>query len=487
VSTASDKDTKNNEQQVNRLGTAKVTKLMTEFAIPAIIGLVVNGLYNIVDSIFLGHALGEVGLSTATAAMPIMIFSMAMGMLIGAGGNALAALKLGEGKHGETERVLSVSFTLILIFAVVITILVNLFMDQVLYITGLNESMEIWEPSHMFIRIISFGFILQFFGMGFNNFMRTAGDPNRALYTMVIGTVVCIVLNFLFVMVLGWGIAGSAWATVIGQGVSAVLVFWYFVLSPKAPFKIRWSLMPLTKRLVLNILSLGSASFVLQISNAVINVLLNHQLIELGAMTDIGSQGALAAIGVVQRIAMFTFFPIMGVAIACQPMFGYNYGARNYQRVKTIFKVGFVWVAIIGVFFWLMVHIFPSQIVYIFGVSDNSLNDFTIIVLQVQMFLIPLVGLQLMAANYYQSTGQPLKCMFLSLTRQLLYLIPLLYLLPHFITFIGTFFGLQLGPLDGVYYSYPVADALSGVTATLFMLVEFRRLNVKIAKQSSRS
>jgi Na+-driven multidrug efflux pump len=300
---------------------------------------------------------------------------------------------------------------------------------------------------------------------------------------MVVGTLVCVAFNYLFVMVFGWGVAGSAWATVIGQGVSALLVFYYFVFSPKAPFKIRWYMMRLQARLVRSILSLGSASFVLQVSAAVLHFILNNQLGVLGDASTVGSQGAIAAIGVVQRIAMFAFFPILGVAIACQPMFGYNYGARNHKRVKSIFKVGFIWVIIIGLFFWLLIHIFPSQIVYVFGVADASLNNFTIAVLKVQVFFMPLVGLQVMVANYFQSTGQPMKSMFVSLTRQLLYLIPLLYILPYIITYFGSIFGLQLEPLDGVYYAYPVADILSVLTAFLFMAFEFRRLNAKIAEQ----
>ena len=172
---------------------------------------------------------------------------------------------------------------------------------------------------------------------------------------------------------------------------------------------------------------------------------------------------------------MFTFFPLLGVAIAAQPIFGFNYGAKNYQRVKDTFKVAMIWVMAIGISFWILVHLFPRQIVNIFGI-EPFLLDFTVKALQVQLFLIPLMGLQIIASHYFQSSGQPFKSMFLSLTRQLLYLIPLIFAMPYVITS----FGPDFIPLDGIYYAYPIADALSVVTAVVFLFFEFRKLDAKI-------
>jgi putative MATE family efflux protein len=335
------------------------------------------------------------------------------------------------------------------------------------------------EPTRLFLTIIGGGMILQFIGMGFNNFIRTAGDPNRALYTMVAGTIACIVLNFLFVVVLGWGIAGSAWATVIGQGLSAVLVLWYFIFSDKAPFRLHYRYLGLRWQHIKGILALGSAPFVLQIANALINFFLNNQLKILGAEHIIAADGALAAIGVVGRVAMFAFFPILGVAIAAQPLFGYNYGAHNYARVKTTFRITVIWVTVIGLFFWALIHLIPEPIVMLFGITDDLLT-FTTGALKVQMFLMPLVGIQVVATQYFQSSGQPLKAMFLSLTRQVLFLIPLIYLLPAVITHIFPL----LAPLDGLYYAYPVADALSVITCTIFIVFELLRQNRKIMEQT---
>jgi putative MATE family efflux protein len=451
---------------------------MLEFAIPSIIGLVVNGLYNIIDSIFMGHGIGPIGLATATIAMPIMVVGMAISMLIGAGGNALIALRLGAGRHDEAERVMGNTFTLTLVVTIIVTAGIFVFMDPLLAISGATA--ETWESARTFLSIITGGMVFQFFGMALNHFIRTAGDPNRALYTMVAGTITCIVLNYLFVMVLHWGIAGSAWATVIGQAVTAVLVLWYFIFSKKAPFKIRRGCLGLRSNVVKSILALGSAPFVMQIANALISFLLNNQLVGLGADHIIGSDGALAAIGVVGRVAMFTFFPIMGVAMAAQPLFGYNYGAKNYARVKTTFKIALIWIIVIGVLFWALVHLIPNQIVNIFGIKDD-LQHFTVTALKVQLFMLPLVGFQVLVGNYFQSSGQPLKSMFLSSTRQILYLIPLIYLLPLFISSVNP----ALTPLDGLYYAYPVSDVFSIITCAILMAIELRKLNARIKEQKT--
>ncbi|MDR2197815.1 MAG: MATE family efflux transporter [Coriobacteriales bacterium] len=459
-----------NFAKVERLGKARISRLVLEFSIPSIIGLVVNGLYNIISAVFLGWADGQAGLAVATIAMPTMIFSMAVSILIGAGGNAVLALRLGEGKHEIAERILGNAFILTIVASVLCTAFVCIFTDQVLVISGATP--EIWEVSRDFIRILAIGFFLQFFGLGFNNFIRTAGDPNRALYTMVAGTVVCIILSYFFVMVFQWGVAGMGWATVIGQAVSAVLVFWYFAFSKKAPFKLRISEFRLQMPLVRSILALGSAPFALQLANAIVNFFINNQLVAYGALHVIGSQGALASIGVVVRIALFAFFPVLGVATAVQPIFGFNYGARNFDRVKATFKAAFAWVVAIGIFFWVIVHAMPEPLVDIFGVKSD-LREFTIFALKVQVFMLPVMGLQVVSANYFQSSGQPIKAMFLTLTRQILYLIPLLYLLPLVIRASGVF---GLNPLDGVYFAYPVADFLSIITAAIMMIVEWRRL-----------
>ncbi|MCL2751048.1 MAG: MATE family efflux transporter [Coriobacteriia bacterium] len=458
------------EDKVDRMGTAKLGKLIVEFAIPAIISMVVNGSYNVLASIFLGLKLGEVGLATVTVATPVMTMALAIAVLVGAGGNALAAIKLGEGKRQTAERVMSNTFILSVALAIISTTVILIFLDPILIFSGATEALM--EPSRIFVAITAAGFIFQFTGMGFNNFMRTAGNPRGALYTVTAGISTSIVLSFLFVMVFDWGVTGSALATIIGMMVLAVLVLHYFTRSKKSPFKLRLSLMKPSARLMANICVLGSAGFFLQSAAVVINLLLNNQLVYYGALDPIGAEGALAAVGVMSRIAMFAFFPILGISVAIQPLLGYNYGARHYQRVKRTFLIALVWAVAFGIFFWLLVHIFPTPIVGAFGV-EAELHQFTIRAIQIMMMLMPLIGLQILAAGYFQATGQPIKSMFVSLTRQLLFLIPLLLLLPIAVEHITT----AISPLQSIAYAFPIADVLSIITAGTMMLIEWRRLS----------
>jgi Na+-driven multidrug efflux pump len=230
------------------------------------------------------------------------------------------------------------------------------------------------------------------------------------------------------------------------------------------------------------ILALGSSGFVLQGANALVNFFLNNQINALGALSSIGADGALAALGVVGRISLFIFFPILGVSMAVQPLFGYNYGARNFVRVKKIFNVSLLWAAVLGFAAWVLIHLFPEPMVALFNIQGDLLA-FTVNALKVQVFLIPLVGLHVLATNYFQASGQPLKAMFLSLTRQVLFLIPLIYLLPLAIT--NYLPGFEA--LDGLYYAFPVSDGLAILTCLFFIVFEFKKLNKAIREQDRES
>ncbi|MDR2197251.1 MAG: MATE family efflux transporter [Coriobacteriales bacterium] len=474
-----DEQMRRNEERMNRLGTASIPRLILEFSIPSIIGLVVNGLYNFIDTIFLGHGVGAAGIAVGTVAMPFMVIGMAISLLVGQGGNALAALRLGEGKREEAERILGNTFTLCIIFCVISMALLFGFLDPILVISGATP--DIWDHSKNFMMILGAGFIFQFLGMAFNNFIRTAGDPNRALWTMVAGTLACIVFNWLFVLVFQWGVEGSALATIIGQALSCVLVMWFFVFSKRSPLKLHRNTLRLNLPLSRAILALGTAPFILQLTQAANAFVLNNLLVKYGMLaTDIGASGALAAFGVVGRVGMFIFFPILGVAMAVQPIFGFNFGARKYERVRTTFIQSFVWVMVIGVFFWALVELFPAPIINIFGIEEY-LVDFSVLGLRVQMFMMPIMGLQLVATSYFQSTGQPGKSTILALTRSVLYLTPLLFLAPVVMPML--FPGVT--PLAALYYSYPLSDLLSVATAAWLMVIEARKVKQWIAERDA--
>ena len=243
------------------MGTGSIPKLVVEFAIPAILGMVVNGAYNLIDSVFLGHGAGEMGLSAITVASPTMTIFLALAMLIGAGGNALCALRLGEGKHDEAEHILGNTATLGVIVSVALAVLAHIpfVVEPLLDLSSATEAVRPYARE--FIQIISLGCVFQVVGMGLNNFIRTTGAPNRALVTMLIGAIGCTIFNAIFVLWFGWGVVGSAWATVCGQAVSCATVIWYFTKTPGVPLRLRRRYFPVKAKLTRSILSLGAASF----------------------------------------------------------------------------------------------------------------------------------------------------------------------------------------------------------------------------------
>lgn len=473
VATKSDgqkKDKPEGHARTLRMGTQSVPKLLLEFAIPSIAGMLINSAYNVISAIFLGQAMGATGLAVTTAAFPLTMLFMALAMLVGNGGNALAALRLGQGMHGEAERVLGNTFSMAVILSVFLAVFATIPPCMELLLSVSSTTADIHDLTRNYVWILSVGVIFQIIGMGINNFIRTAGAPNRALATMVIGAVSCIFFSWLFVMVLGWGVEGSALATVVGQAISCVSVLWYFLMTPGVPMKLRRSCLALKASLVKEILALGLASFCIQMAACVCNLLVNYQLVRFGSLSAVGAENALAAIGVVNRCAGLSFMPIIGVATAAQPLIGYNYGAGLIGRVRQTLGYAILYASLVGVVMWAIVHIWPNEIVMVFGVSPEYL-DLTVFALQVQMLLIPLIGVQVIVSNYFQSTGQPVKSIVLSLTRQVIYLIPSLLLLPVVIPLI-----LPVDALYSLFLAWPTADGLAVITSAIFLLFELRRL-----------
>ncbi len=459
-------------ERLARMGTAPIPKLLVEFAVPSVVGMVVNGSYNLIDSIFLGNAVGEIGLSVVTVANPIMIVFMALAMLIGNGGNALAALRLGAGDRDAAERALGNVLSLSIAMAVVVAVvaLSPAFLDWLL--TASSATDEVRPQARVFIQILCFGFVFQCVGMGANNFIRTAGAPARALGTMVIGLVAATAFNFLFVIVLGWGVAGSAIATIAGTACSAVAVLWYFLVTPDVPLRIRARCLRPELRVVGTILAFGFPSFAVQAGMAAVNFVLNFQLVAYGAASPIGAEDALAAIGVLNRIGMFTVMPLIGIAVALQPLLGYNYGARKIGRVRKTLWLGIAAATGFGVVEWGAIMLFPEQIVAAFSITHPGLVEFTVFALRVQFVMLPFVGFQIVGSNYFQATGQPAKSIFLTLTRQILFLVPLLLVLPGVLPRIAP----GLTGLDALYFAAPISDFLAIFTVAVFIAWEMRRL-----------
>lgn len=438
------------------LGEEKISALLWKFSLPAITGMVANALYNVVDSIFVGHGVGEIGLAAVTIAFPIMIILMGFGMLVGVGASAVVSLRLGEHKQQEAEKILGNAFSLAMILSVTLTIGILLFLDPILISLGAEEA--VLPYAREFTRIILSGSIFMYIGFGLNSIVRAEGNPKTAMATILISAVLNILLNPLFIFVFHMGIGGSAWATVISQGVSAIWILVYFV-SKKSLLALRLPNLVLDKKIVLSIFKIGMSPFLMQIAASVVTVLFNFSLLRYGG------ELAVASVGVINRIAMLMLMPIFGLSQGLQPIIGYNYGAKNYARVIKALKLAIYGATIFSTLGFLVTQIFDEAIIRLF--NDNpELIRMGAHGMRIQLSMLFIIGFQIIGATYFQAVGKAGYSIVLSLSRQVIILIPLVLVLPGI-------FG-----LNGAWLASPIADLLSAILTGLFLMKEIRKLGV---------
>lgn len=438
-----------------RLGHEGVGRLLVSFSIPAIVGMMVQALYNIVDRIFIGNGVGSLGLAGITVSFPIMLIGMAFGMLIGVGGGAVLSISLGEGKKDYAQRVLNVSVFLSIAISVALVIGGYAFLDPLLSFLGASEAVLPYARTYM--RIILLGVIPNSLGFGLNGFIRAEGSPRTAMVTMLIGAILNTVLDPLFIFVFDMGIAGAAWATIISQTLSAVWVLAYY-LGPRSHLKLRLGEMRPRADIVIRIAAIGSAPFAMQLASSALNAILNMQL------KTYGGDLAISAMGVIYSFVMLILMPIFGLNQGAQPIIGYNYGARNRERVVKATELAILVASVITTLGWLATRIFPAAIMAAFSAKDAELIALGSRAMRIFFALFPIVGFQIVASSFFQAIGKPRQAMVLSLSRQVLFLIPLLVILPRF------------AGLQGVFMASPIADVLSAAVTGTFFWLELRRM-----------
>lgn len=449
-----------------QLGEVKVSKLLLKFSIPAIIGMLVNAIYNIVDRIYIGNGVGSLGIGGITVGFPVMIINMAVSMLIGFGANAIISIRLGQNRRDEAEEIMGNAFVLFVGSALIITVLGLTFLNPLLRIFGATDTLLPYARQYM--SIILLGNIFMTLSFGMNNFIRAEGNPQIAMKTMLIGAITNIILDPIFIFVFNWGMQGAALATILSQSVSMVWVLYYFfggkslLKIHSKNFKLRWDI-------VRTIAALGFPPFAMQLANSIQNVVMNQSLITYGGDT------ALSAMGVTMSIMMLIFMPMIGINQGSQPIIGFNYGAQKYDRVKETLKLAImacVGIAMIG---WVATRLWPAQLITIFNRSDAELIEIGTMQMRIALSVFPLIGFQMVGSNYFQAVGKARQSSFLSLSRQFFFLIPMLLILPRF-----------LG-LAGVYAAMPVSDILAVTVTGIFLFHEVRHLDdshaSKVAQQ----
>ncbi len=441
----------------DKLGTEKLSKLIWDYSVPSIIGTVVMSVYNIVDRIFIGQGVGALAISGLTLTFPFMILLMACGMLIGAGSASRISFTMGEKNLVKSEKILGNAMTLTFIISGGVSIITFIFMNDILQLFGGTEATIGYARDYM--QIIVPASMLSAINFGFNNIMRASGFPRKAMYTMLIGAVVNIILDALFILVFKWGIQGAAIATVISYLISSAWVLNHFRL-PESPIHFRKSNFKLKKDIVWSILSIGFSPFSMQLATSLVVILINSTLLAYGGDLAIG------AYGITNSLVILVIMIVLGSNQGTQPIVGYNFGAKQYDRVFKTLKISAIFATILTTIGFLLGKFFSVVSVSMFT-ADEELIAISANALRIVITMFPMVGFQIVMSNFFQSIGKAKISIFLSLTRQFIFLIPSILILP------------RIWGLDGAWAAMPVSDALSGVVAiaTYYLFYKnFKRL-----------
>lgn len=442
--------------RTKQLGEESTGKLLWKFSLPATVGMVINSIYNIIDRIYIGNSsdLGTLGLAGITIGFPIMMIMMAMALLVGVGGATLFSIRLGEDNPEAAEKILGNSFTLLLISATLFTLSGIIFLDPLLQLFG--ASAEVLPYAKEYMSIVLCGAVFQGISMGGNNFIRADGSPKIAMISMFLGAGFNIVFDPVFIYGFHWGMTGAALATVGGQILTTIWVMIYF-RGKRSSRKLHFKNMRLDRKLSGLIMATGIPAFLTQLANSTLNIVLNKNLAIYGG--DI----AISGMGIINSLQTFMLMPIFGINQGAQPIIGFNYGAKKPQRVLSTLKGAIIAASVVSLFGYTLTRLFPVQLIAMFNRS-SALMNFGSKALMIWFFCLPVVGFQVVSARYFQAIGKVRPAVFLTLTRQVIFLLPLLIVLPRF-------YG-----LNGILYTAPVADALSSVVTGIWMFVELKHL-----------
>ncbi len=446
-----------------RLGEESIPRLLLTFSAPAIVGMLAQALYNIVDRIFVGQAIGPDGIAGATVAFPFMLILLACGMLVGFGSAASISIRLGQRKKDDAERVLGNAIVLLLGLSCLMTVVGVVWLDPLLRLFG--SSAKILPFARDYMGILAMGAVFQIVSFGLNAMIRGEGNPRMAMTTMLIGALTNTILDPIFLFGFGWGMRGAAAATVIAQIVATLWVLRYF-LRGKSLLKFRAKNLRLRRATCLTIIAIGSPMFSMQIASSMLNAIMNNQLHKYGG--DL----AISAMGIVYAVTLFIVMPVFGINQGAQPIIGYNHGAGKPDRVKKTLLMAMLGATGITVAGFIVVMLFPSQVVGLFHREDDELLRMGTHALRICLMMLPLIGFQIVGASYFQAVGKPKHAMFLGLSRQILLLVPAVLILPRFFD------------LDGLWAAIPAADLGSCLLTGTWLLVEVRHLREKHAREN---
>ena len=441
------------------LGTESIGKLLMQYAVPAIIAMTASSLYNMVDSIFIGHGVGTMALSALALTFPLMNLGAAFGALVGVGAATLISVKLGQKDYDTAQRVLGNVFVLNILLGLAFTVIVFPFLNPILYFFGGSD--ETVEYARQFMEIILLGNVVTHLYLGLNAVLRASGHPKQAMYATIATVAINTILAPIFIFMFDWGIRGAAIATVSAQ---VIALLWQLKQFNNANelLHFRRGIFRLKRKIVFDSLAIGMSPFLMNLAACLIVILINQGLKKYGGDLAIG------AFGIVNRLVFIVVMIVMGLNQGMQPIAGYNFGAKLYDRVNKVLKLTIIYATCVTTFGFLVGMLAPNLVVGIFT-SDAELTELSATGLRITVMFFPIIGFQMVISNFFQSIGMAGKAIFLSLTRQMLILLPCLLILPHF-------FGVA-----GVWYSMPVSDLLASLIALVMLVYQFRKFKTAAA------
>ena len=448
------------QTQQNPLGYKSIPGLLRSFAIPSIIATLVSSLYNIVDQVFIGQGVGYLGNAATNVSYPLTTICLALSLLIGIGSASRFSLSLGAGEKNEAARVVGNGICMMVLFGIVYAVIIEIFLYPMLNAFGATA--ENLPYAVTYSRIIAIGMPFQIVTTSMSNLIRADGSPKYSMTCMLIGAILNTILDPIFIFIFDLGVAGAAWATIIGQFFSFIAAALY--IRKFKSIRLKREHIRLHVKDCLNTASLGMSNSLNQVAITLVQIVMNNSLTYYGAMTVYGKDIPLAACGIVMKTNAILLAFFIGISQGSQPIVGFNYGAKQYPRVQKTYKLAIACSFVISTIGFILFQFFPYQIISLFGQGDDLYYEFAIHFMRTFLFMVIVNGVQLISSNFFSAIGKPVKGLLLSMTRQVFFLIPLILILP-------LFFG-----IDGVLYAGPVADGVAFVVSVVLISLEMKKM-----------
>jgi putative MATE family efflux protein len=443
-------------KNIKELSDANIGRLMLKYFIPAFIGVFLNALYNIVDRIFIGQGVSAEALSGISVIFPVMLIMMGFGMLIGIGTGVLVSINLGKKDHEMAEKTLGTGFLLMILVSLTVMIVTYVLKEPILLSFG--STSETFQFANDYLNIILAGTLFMIVGFSLNNVIRSEGNARIAMISMIISSVTNIILDYVFIFWLDMGVRGAALATIISMFVLMIWVLVHF-RSSRSVIKLKISNIKINRNILVEIIAIGMAPFSMQIANSFVQGLLNKKLIFFGGDLAAG------AMGIINSVVTLFIMAIVAINMASQPIIGFNYGARDAQRVKDALRIALISATVIAVGAFILIQTIPGVIVNLFNSDSKLLYDIAVNGIRLVIIALPIVGFQVVASNFFQSVGKAKIALFATLFRQVIMLIPLILIFP-------TFWG-----INGIWLAFPVADTMSAIAVSILLMREWKKLN----------